>query len=118
MRKLAYLLSAGLLVLGSAAGADPDKNESGKRYHRYEDRRGDDRWRDDRREHRDWDRDDDRREGRHWNGKDERGGRHYRSRHRVQVPYGHLPPPGSCRTWYPGVPAGHQPPPYNCRRGR
>ncbi|QCK15240.1 hypothetical protein [Mangrovivirga cuniculi] len=27
---------------------------------------------------------------------------------------GHLPPPGSCRIWYPGEPAGQQPPPVNC----
>jgi hypothetical protein len=30
------------------------------------------------------------------------------------IPSGHLPPPGECRDWYPGVPAGQQPPPYRC----
>jgi hypothetical protein len=37
-------------------------------------------------------------------------------RARVHVPPGHLPPPGSCRRWYPGVPPGHQPPPEPCER--
>ncbi len=32
----------------------------------------------------------------------------------VEVPPGHLPPPGECRIWYPGRPAGHQPPPGPC----
>jgi hypothetical protein len=31
------------------------------------------------------------------------------------IPPGHLPPPGSCRVWYPGTPPGHQPPPTSCR---
>jgi hypothetical protein len=35
-------------------------------------------------------------------------------RQRVRVPPGHLPPPGYCRLWYPGVPPGHQPPPERC----
>jgi hypothetical protein len=30
------------------------------------------------------------------------------------IPPGHLPPPGSCRIWYPGTPPGHQPPPGDC----
>lgn len=30
------------------------------------------------------------------------------------IPPGHLPPPGACRIWYPGVPPGHQPPPVDC----
>ena len=33
---------------------------------------------------------------------------------RVEIPPGHLPPPGECRVWRPGVPAGHQPPPFRC----
>ena len=33
----------------------------------------------------------------------------------VHIPPGHLPPPGSCRIWYPDRPPGHQPPPGNCR---
>lgn len=34
---------------------------------------------------------------------------------RLPVPRGHLPPPGRCRIWLPGVPPGHQPPPGSCR---
>ena len=34
---------------------------------------------------------------------------------RLPVPRGHLPPPGSCRVWLPGVPPGHQPPAGPCR---
>lgn len=30
------------------------------------------------------------------------------------VPPGHLPPPGECRLWYPGLPSGQQPPPGDC----
>ena len=33
---------------------------------------------------------------------------------RVEIPAGHLPPPGSCRVWYPDRPAGQQPPPTSC----
>lgn len=32
----------------------------------------------------------------------------------LHIPPGHLPPPGSCRVWYPERPPGHQPPPGNC----
>jgi len=32
----------------------------------------------------------------------------------VQVPPGHLPPPGHCRVWYADRPPGHQPPPVPC----
>lgn len=31
-----------------------------------------------------------------------------------RIPPGHLPPPGTCRIWYPGIPPGHQPPPVEC----
>lgn len=37
----------------------------------------------------------------------------------VDIPRGHLPPPGQCRIWYPGEPPGNQPPPgdyYRLRR--
>ncbi|MHB1193708.1 MAG: hypothetical protein ACYC6F_11750 [Longimicrobiales bacterium] len=34
----------------------------------------------------------------------------------IRVPPGHMPPPGYCRLWYPGVPPGHQPPPAPCGR--
>jgi hypothetical protein len=30
------------------------------------------------------------------------------------IPPGHLPPPGSCRVWYPDRPPGQQPPPGSC----
>lgn len=30
------------------------------------------------------------------------------------IPPGHMPPPGKCRIWYPGLPAGQQPPPDDC----
>lgn len=34
--------------------------------------------------------------------------RHY------DIPAGHMPPPGSCRIWFPDRPPGRQPPPGNC----
>jgi hypothetical protein len=34
------------------------------------------------------------------------------------IPEGHLPPPGTCRLWYPDRPPGHQPPPESCRHLR
>lgn len=45
----------------------------------------------------------------------------YRRRYgAVDVPAGHLPPPGECRVWYYDRPAGQQPPPTPCAglRGR
>lgn len=33
---------------------------------------------------------------------------------KLDIPPGHLPPPGKCRIWIPGKPAGHQSPPGNC----
>ena len=32
----------------------------------------------------------------------------------LNIPPGHLPPPGECRIWYPEKPPGHQPPPGPC----
>ena len=32
----------------------------------------------------------------------------------VDIPKGHLPPPGECRDWIPGLPPGQQPPPRKC----
>lgn len=32
----------------------------------------------------------------------------------LRIPAGHLPPPGSCRIWYPDRPPGQQPPPGDC----
>src|SRR5690242_10848976 len=37
-------------------------------------------------------------------------------RQRVHVPPGHMPRPGYCRIWYPGVPPGHQPRAERCER--
>lgn len=37
---------------------------------------------------------------------------------RVNVPPGHMPPPGQCRIWYPERPPGQQPPPGDCRELR
>ena len=37
-------------------------------------------------------------------------------RQRVRVPPGHMPRPGFCRVWLPGVPPGHQPPAERCER--
>lgn len=39
------------------------------------------------------------------------------SLHALGIPKGHMPPPGSCRIWYPGRPPGHQPPPFKCGAG-
>ncbi|MGD2135576.1 MAG: hypothetical protein PVF27_05420 [Gemmatimonadales bacterium] len=32
----------------------------------------------------------------------------------VDIPPGHMPPPGACRIWHPGEPPGQQPPPGDC----
>ena len=32
-----------------------------------------------------------------------------------RIPPGHMPPPGQCRVWYPGIPPGRQLPPVPCR---
>ena len=32
----------------------------------------------------------------------------------LSIPPGHLPPPGECKLWYPGLPPGQQPPPAKC----
>lgn len=32
----------------------------------------------------------------------------------VDIPPGHMPPPRSCRVWFPGEPPGQQPPPGEC----
>jgi hypothetical protein len=32
----------------------------------------------------------------------------------VDIPPGHMPPPGACRLWYPGEPPGHQPAAGDC----
>lgn len=32
----------------------------------------------------------------------------------MNIPPGHMPPPGKCRIWYPGLPPGQQPSPGEC----
>lgn len=32
----------------------------------------------------------------------------------VEIPPGHMPPPGECRIWFPDRPPGQQPPPGPC----
>jgi hypothetical protein len=41
-------------------------------------------------------------------------GKSYPSYRTLNIPNGHLPPPGSCRVWHPGKPPGQQPPPSSC----
>ena len=87
--RLSVMLPLGLALIASTtiATADPGKDESGKG-----------RLRGNELSDRDWD-----------------GGRGPgRYREAARMPQGHLPPPGACRTWYPGRPAGHQPPPHRC----
>lgn len=46
------------------------------------------------------------------------GGAPYHGRYpasSVNIPEGHMPPPGECRIWYPDRPPGQQPPPGDCR---
>ncbi|MFN7144909.1 MAG: hypothetical protein ACK4YP_14125 [Myxococcota bacterium] len=45
-------------------------------------------------------------------GRHDEHGREWTESH--GIPNGHLPPPGSCRVWFPGEPPGHQPPPTRC----
>lgn len=32
----------------------------------------------------------------------------------VEIPRGHMPPPGECQIWYPNLLPGQQPPPGDC----
>lgn len=41
-------------------------------------------------------------------------GSHHEAGH-VEIPAGHMPPPGECRIWFPDRPPGQQPPPGNCQ---
>lgn len=38
--------------------------------------------------------------------------------YQVDIPPGHMPPPGKCRVWYPDRPPGQQPPPGECNELR
>jgi hypothetical protein len=38
----------------------------------------------------------------------------YPAPQQVNIPPGHMPPPGKCRIWYPDRPPGQQPPPGDC----
>jgi hypothetical protein len=82
-----------LLVGGTTAVADPDKDESRGKEHRRSEKRD----------------------------RGDREARSYFHQHgytHLDIPPGHLPPPGECRVWYPGKPPGHQPPPTKCGRLR
>jgi len=39
-----------------------------------------------------------------------------KGRSAVNVPPGHMPPPGKCRIWYKNRKAGNQPAPGNCNK--
>ncbi len=98
------------LVAPGAALADPWKDESGRGRDRQE--RGWDQ-RDDRRDDRRGERWDNRRD--HDRDRDDRRGAYRGDRPSYappRIPYGHEPPPGEYRTWFPDQPPGHQPPPY------
>jgi hypothetical protein len=101
------------------AHADPDKDASGKggkyegkgeydaKKDRYEAGNHDDFVSRDWDSYDDWVRDRSRRD---------RSSPYFRERYsRLDIPYGHYPPPGECRVWYPDRPPGQQPPPGDCR---
>jgi len=56
--------------------------------------------------------------GRYSVGYESRGDEHPTADHRavstLHIPPGHLPPPGACRIWVPGIPPGKQSPPGDC----
>lgn len=115
--RVAMAVAAACLASSPAlADRDDDKREGRSQEQRYEQRGGYDRHDrdDDRRgEHRQ-SRDDDDRYGRDRDD-NRRGAGYGGGRADVNVPPGHLPPPGECRVWYPDRPPGHQPPPGDCR---
>lgn len=140
MNLITLLLTAALAAVAAPASADDNKNESGKdarkewrkdREKAEKDYRKADK---DERKHaqkqdKEWRKAEEKWHKEHaqrWDdGHRGRGGDrhaddgHYFRQHgysRVNVPNGHLPPPGECRIWYPGRPAGHQPPPGRCSR--
>jgi hypothetical protein len=99
------LIAAVFVLVGipSAATADPDKDESKQSNEKYSE------------DYKDWD----------WDKYDrdvqdksrrERSSPYFHGRYsRLDIPYGHYPPPGQCRVWFPERPPGQQPPPENCR---
>ena len=82
--------------------ADPeDKGEYEAKKDRYEARNHDDFASRDWDSYDDWVRDRSRRD---------RSSPYFRERDsRLDIPYGHYPPPGECRVWYPDRPPGQQP---------
>src|SRR3712207_4130331 len=96
--RCAVLCMASVVAWTGPGFADPWKDESGKGHHRSE-------YADTGHRYEDYLRARDAYEHRH---------RRKHARKGVEIPYGHLPPPGECRDWYPDLPAGHQPPPYRC----
>jgi len=129
MLLLSTLMTLLLLVAGGTpAVADPDKDEAhGKEYReKRDDRNYREGW-DDREYREGWD------DRKHYEGRgdleyyERRDDRRYREggsyfhQHgytQLDIPPGHLPPPGECRVWYPGQPPVHQPPPGPCGRLR
>lgn len=118
-RPLMIACALAITIAPFAAHADPDKDESGKAG-KYEETGKDDRKdgyeakdRDDDVADRDWDSYDD------WvrdRSRRDRSSPYFRDRYsRLDIPYGHYPPPGECRVWYPDRPPGQQPPPVDCR---
>ena len=122
MVRFQLILLASILALAnapSALHADPNKVESGKG-EKYEEEKGKDEGKDnyeaknrDDFTGRDWDSYDD------WvrdRSRRDLSSPYFRDRYsRLDIPYGHYPPPGECRLWYPDRPPGQQPPPGDCR---
>ena len=114
MVRFQVILLASILALAnapSALHADPNKDESGKG-DKYKEAEKDAKDRDDL-AGRDWDSYD------QWvrdRSRRDRSSPYFRDRYsRLDIPYGHYPPPGECRLWYPDLPPGQQPAPGDCR---
>lgn len=115
-----YILACALAVsaLPLSLQADPNKDESGKAGKVEEQYQSSERQKDEAEGRGDFD-------GRDWNSYDDwvrdrsrrdRSSPYFRGRYsRLDIPYGHYPPPGECRLWYPNRPPGQQPPPRDCR---